>query len=199
MILGITGNIASGKSRVAARMAELGAAAVSADQLAREVVAPGSETLAALVNVFGEAILAADGSLDRSRLAEIVFADVGARKRLEAITHPAIGRLAEERLRRLWQEGHRLVVYEAPLLFEAGAVGRVDRVLVVLADTEVRLARLMARDGLDREAALRRIRAQMPQEEKAARADYVIDNSGSWEDCRRQVDALYRRLLSSAD
>ncbi len=199
MILGITGNIASGKSRVAARMAELGAAAVSADQLAREVVAPGSETLAALVNVFGEAILAADGSLDRSRLAEIVFADVGARKRLEAITHPAIGRLAEERLRRLWQEGHRLVVYEAPLLFEAGAVGRVDRVLVVLADTEVRLARLMARDGLDREAALRRIRAQMSQEEKAARADYVIDNSGSWEDCRRQVDALYRRLLSSAD
>jgi len=199
MILGITGNIASGKSRVAARMAELGAAAVSADQLAREVVAPGSETLAALVNVFGEAILAADGSLDRSRLAEIVFADVGARKRLEAITHPAIGRLAEERLRRLRQEGHRLVVYEAPLLFEAGAVGRVDRVLVVLADTEVRLARLMARDGLDREAALRRIRAQMPQEEKAARADYVIDNSGSWEDCRRQVDALYRRLLSSAD
>ncbi|WP_222862873.1 dephospho-CoA kinase [Geothermobacter ehrlichii] len=197
MILGITGNIASGKSRVAARMVELGAVALSADQLAREAVGPGSDTLTKLVAVFGDAILAADGSLDRPRLAEIVFADAEARKRLEAITHPAIARLAEERLRRLRQEGHRLVVYEAPLLFEAGAEGRVDRVLVVLAATEVRLARLMARDGLEREAALSRIRAQMPQEEKAARADYVIDNSGDWEDCRRQVDDLYRRLVSS--
>ncbi|GAB4553930.1 MAG: dephospho-CoA kinase [Geothermobacteraceae bacterium] len=196
MVLGITGNIASGKSRVAARFGELGAVVVSADQLAREAVEPGTPALAAIVRRFGEAVLQDDGSLDRQKLGGLVFADAEARRQLEMITHPAIARLAEERLRQL-RGTKKLVVYEAPLLFEAGAEGRVDRVLVVTADEEVRLARLMARDGLDRRAALQRIRAQLPQEQKAARADYVIDNSGDWQECCRQVDALWTELTAT--
>jgi len=196
MVLGITGNIASGKSRVAARFGELGAAVVSADQLAREAVAPGTAALAAIVRRFGQAILRDDGSLDRQKLGGLVFADAEARRQLESITHPAIARLAEERLMRL-RGTRKLIVYEAPLLFEAGAEGRVDRVLVVTAEEEVRLARLMDRDGLDRRAALQRIRAQLPQEQKAVRADYVIDNSGDWQECCRQVDALWRELTAS--
>lgn len=195
-MLGITGNIASGKSRVAARFGELGAVVVSADQLAREAVEPGTPALAAIVRRFGEAVLQDDGSLDRQKLGGLVFADAEARRKLEMITHPAIARLAEERLRQL-RGTKKLVVYEAPLLFEAGAEGRVDRVLVVTADEEVRLARLMARDGLDRRAALQRIRAQLPQEQKAARADYVIDNSGDWQECCRQVDALWTELTAT--
>lgn len=193
MILGVTGNIASGKSRVVARLGELGAAVVSADQLAREAVQPGSRCLAEIVRQFGRDVLLVDGSLDRQKLAGVVFGNAEARRRLEAITHPAIAHLAEERLAALGRNC-RLVVYEAPLLFEAGAESRVDRVLVITASEEVRLARLMARDGLDRRAALQRIRAQMPQEDKIARADYVIDNSGDWESCRRQVDSLWRFL-----
>lgn len=195
-MLGITGNIASGKSRVAARFGELGAVVVSADQLAREAVEPGTPALAAIVRRFGKAVLQDDGSLDRQKLGGLVFADAEARRQLEMITHPAIARLAEERLRQL-RGTKKLVVYEAPLLFEAGAEGRVDRVLVVTADEEVRLARLMARDGLDRRAALQRIRAQLPQEQKAARADYVIDNSGDWQECCRQVDALWTELTAT--
>jgi dephospho-CoA kinase len=194
MILGITGNIASGKSRVAARFARLGAVVVSADQLAREAVAPGSDALRALVRRFGDRILREDGDLDREALGRIVFADSAARQELEAITHPAIARLADERLASLRAEKHPLVVYEAPLLFEANAVNRVDRVLLVAVAPEVQLARLMARDGLDEEASRQRIEAQMPQADKVARADYVITNSGDWDACERQVDALFEEL-----
>ncbi|RME35710.1 MAG: dephospho-CoA kinase [Deltaproteobacteria bacterium] len=197
MVLGVTGNIASGKSRVAARLGELGAAVVSADQLAREAVAPGTSCLAEIVRCFGPGILGPDGRLDRQKLGALVFGDTEARRRLEEITHPAIAQLAEERLAGL-RASHALVVYEAPLLFEAGAEGRVDRILLVTADERVRLKRLMARDGLDRRAALQRIRAQMPQEAKVARADYVIDNSGDWDSCRRQVDSLWRQLTGAS-
>jgi len=193
MILGITGGIASGKSLATAYFAELGAAVVSADELARDIVNPGSPTLQALVERFGAGILAG-GVLDREALAAIVFADPASRADLERITHPAIGRLAEERLAALRRNDVPLVVYEAPLLFEAGAEGRVDRVLAVTVAPEIQLARLMARSGLEREAAAARIAAQMPQAEKAARADYVIDNSGTAEALRDAVRALYLRL-----
>lgn len=197
MILGVTGGIASGKSLATAFFAELGAAVVSADALARDVVKPGSATLQALVERFGPGILAG-GALDREALAAIVFADPASRADLDRITHPAIGRLAEQRLADLRQGGAPLVVYEAPLLFEAGAEGRVDMVLTVTVDPEVQLARLMARSGLDREAAAARIAAQMPQAEKAARADYVIDNSATPEALRAEVAALYRQLTGQA-
>jgi len=194
LILGVTGGIASGKSMVTEAFRSLGACVVSADELSREAVAPGSETLARLVAQFGRGILLPDGSLDRKALAERIFRDRGARAALNRITHPAIASLAEMRLQELVRQGERLIVYEAPLLFEAGAEGRVDAVLVVRIEESQQLARLMRRDGLNEAQARARIAAQMPQAEKVARADFVIDNSGTPEGTLRQVKSLFSRL-----
>jgi len=194
LILGVTGGIASGKSLVTEIFRSLGALVVSADELAREAVLPGSETLCRLVGQFGRDILQADGSLDRKTLAERVFTNAGAREALNRITHPAIAALAEKRLQELSQQAGRLVVYEAPLLFEAGAEKRVDAVLVVSIDEPLQVERLMRRDGLTEGQARARIAAQMPQAEKVARADYVIDNSGSPEATAEQVRKIFREL-----
>lgn len=196
MVLGITGGIATGKSTVAALFAELGAVLVSADTLAREVVSPGTKVLAKLAARFGSEILAADGSLDREALAALVFADEKNREVLNQITHPAIASLAEERLDHLRQTDAALIVYEAPLLFEAAAEGRVDKVLVVTATADIQLRRLMARSRLDRAAAVARVDAQMPLAEKVRRADFVIDNSGDVNQTRQAVAALYRQLIA---
>ena len=198
LVLGLTGSIASGKSSVAAIFADLGAVVVSADQLARAAVAPGSPALAELVAVFGPAILTAQGDLDRKALGQVVFADPAARERLNAITHPAIARLAEARLRELRASGVPLVVYEAALLFEAAAEQRVDAVLVVTIDPALQQARLAGRDQLDPEAVRARIDAQWSQAAKVARADFVIDNSGTLAETRSQVAALYQHLLLRA-
>ena len=196
LVLGLTGSIASGKSSIAAMFADLGATVVSADQLAREVVAPGSATLQALVEAFGPSLVDAAGILDREALAQRVFDDPQARARLNAITHPAIARLAEARLRELRTRHVPLVIYEAPLLFEAGAAQRVDLVLTVMLDPVVLRQRLAGRDHLAPAEMQARIDAQWPQAEKIARADFVIDNSGSLAETRRQVAALYQHLLS---
>lgn len=198
MVLGITGGIASGKSSVTEMFRRRGALVVSADALAREVVRPGSPVLRQLVARFGAGILGADGSLDRAALGARIFSDEASRRALNEITHPAIARLARERLTQSRQSGAPLVIYEAPLLFEAGAEGRVDKVLVVKIRPETQLARLMVRDGLSEPDARRRIAAQMPQEEKLARADYVIDNSGTLQDTEAQVRALLERLLGAS-
>lgn len=194
MVLGVTGGIASGKSTVTGLLRALGAAVVSADELARQAVLPGSKVLDRLEGRFGRRILTAEGRLDRPVLAEIVFGDERARQDLNAIMHPAIAELAEKALGRLRGEGAPLVIYEAPLLFEAGAEGRVDAVLVVTVGEATQLRRLMERDGLDEAAARARIAAQMSQEEKVARADYVIDNSGDLESTREKVQRLFQRL-----
>lgn len=194
MVLGITGNIASGKSAVSALFRDLGAEVLSADELAREVVAPGGAVLRQLVARFGQGILQPDGTLDRPVLGRIIFADAGARAELNRIIHPAIAELSVARLEQLRGRGLALVVYEAPLLFEAGARSRVDRVLCVCVDPEVQLRRLMARDGIDEAAALQKMAAQMPQQEKVALSDFMIDNSGSLEQTRAQVEELFSRL-----
>jgi dephospho-CoA kinase len=199
MVLGITGNIASGKSTVAERFAECGAVLVSADQLAREVVNPGSPTLAALVEEFGEEILTAGGSLNREVMGQVVFADSEKRKKLESIVHPAIAHLADCRLADLRKAPEDVIVYEAPLLFEAGGEGRVDQVLVVTVDPAVQEERLVKRDGLSGTEARQRIEAQWPQAEKIRRADYVIDNSGSVQQTLAEVDTLYHYLVDSRD
>jgi dephospho-CoA kinase len=196
LVLGITGGIAAGKSSVAAMFAELGAVAVSADQLAREAVAPGSATLQELSATFGPAIVDGDGALDREALAQRVFDDPAARARLNAITHPAIARLAEARLHQLRASGVPLVVYEAPLLFEAGAASRVDLVLTVTVDPQVQQQRLTAREHRSPTENRARIDAQWPQAEKVVHADFVIDNSGSLAETQRMVTALYRYLLA---
>jgi len=196
-VLGVTGSIASGKSTVAKMFAELGAAVVSADELAREVVVPGEPALSAVVAAFGAGVLRADGRLDRDELGRRVFADPAARKRLEAILHPAIRARAEQRLAELRRSQVPLVVYEAPLLFEAGAEGRVDAVLTVTVDEEEQLRRVVERDGLSVEEARRRIAAQMPQAEKAARSDFRIDSGCSLQTLRAAVAALYGSLVAS--
>ena len=194
MILGLTGGIASGKSSVADFFVASGALLVSADLLAREVVNPGSPTLLTLVEVFGEDLLTPAGGLNRAALAKRVFADPVARRRLESITHPAIAHLADCRLASLKASPHDLIVYEAPLLFEAGAEKRVDLVLVVVVDPATQLARLQQRDRLSAEEAEQRIHSQWPQADKVQKADFVIDNSGPLAQTRTMVDALYHYL-----
>ena len=194
MILGITGNIASGKSFVADIFVECGAILVSADLLAREVVTPGSPTLASLVDAFGLDILTAGGSLDREVMAQKVFVDPLARHHLESIIHPAIAHLADCRLTELKNSPHDLIVYEAPLLFEVGAEGRVDKVLVVVIDPALQMERLLQRDKLSETEARQRADAQWPQADKVQRADFVIDNSGSLEQTRSAVTSLYDYL-----
>ncbi|WP_020677188.1 dephospho-CoA kinase [Geopsychrobacter electrodiphilus] len=195
LILGITGSIATGKSLVTELLRQKGAAVLSADQLARDVVAPGTETLAALVKMFGPQILTRAGALDRECLGRLVFADAEARQKMNKLMHPAIAQLAEDRLAVLAQTGVALVVYEAPLLYEAGAEKRVDKVLVVTLDPGLQLSRLVERDHLDVGEALQRIQAQMSQAEKKTRADYLIDNSGSLHDLQIQVDRLWAKLV----
>lgn len=199
MILGVTGGIACGKSTVAALFEKLGAQVISADAIARELVTPGSAVLAQLVARFGRTIVAADATLDRQRLAALVFGDDTARQALDAIMHPAIAILSSQKLQQavLRQPG-QLVVYEAPLLYEAGAEGRVDKVLAVTIDPELQVQRLQQRDQCSPDAARQRIAAQWPQAEKARRADYVIDNSHGLDALHQQVAALYQQLMAAS-
>jgi dephospho-CoA kinase len=192
-IIGLTGGIASGKSTVAAILRELGVPVIDADLLAREVVQPGQPAHAAIVAAFGADILDPDQSINRPRLAGLVFADQEARRRLEAITHPAIRRAAEEKLLALESSGARVAVYMAPLLIEAGATSRVDEVWVVYVDRETQLERLLRRDDMSREEALARIDAQMPMEEKRLHGRVVIDNRGPREETERIVQQLWER------
>ena len=197
LILGVTGNIASGKSTVAKELARRGAAVLDADQLAREVVESGSAVLKKLVKLFGNEILQQDGNLDRDRLGQMVFADVKVRAMLNQIIHPEIAKKSVDRLSRLQSDPDLpLIVYEASLLFEVGAESRVDKVLVVKIDPEQQLQRLISRDRLSREGARQRIAAQMPQQQKVERADYVIDNSGSAAATRQQIDALWPQWVA---
>jgi dephospho-CoA kinase len=194
-VIGLTGGIASGKSSVAGMLEKLGAVIIDADLLAREVVAPGEPAYRDIVSAFGAGILNPDRTINRRALGGLVFADPEARRRLESITHPAIGRKAEERIAELRQSGLPAIFYMAPLLIEAGVTSRVDELWVVYVDRETQLQRLMARDGSSREEALGRIAAQMPIEEKKKFGSVVIDNSGTPEETARQVKDIWEREL----
>ncbi len=197
MILGLTGNIASGKSTIAAELRKRGAVVIDADQLARQVVEPGSPTLARIAEVFGCQVLTADGILDREMLGRLVFADEGKRNQLNAIVHPAIAELADARMAELAGcQDLPLVIYEAPLLYEVGAQSRVDKVLLIRVDPQVQLQRLMSRNGYSEQEARQRIASQMDQAEKERRADFVIDNSGSIEQTLEQVDLFWKRWVA---
>ena len=196
MVLGVTGGIATGKSSVAQMFSDRGVPVVSADVIARQAVAPGSATLDALVAHFGPEILSADGTLDRVELGKTVFADPSAREELNRITHPEIARLAISELDKLGAAGHPLILYEAPLLFEAGAESRVDQILVVITDPDIQLERLVRRDGISSAAALARIEAQMPLAEKVRRADWLVDNSGTMTQTAAQVENIHQELTT---
>jgi len=199
LLVGLTGGIATGKSTVSEILAHLGAVLVDADQLAREVVAPGEPALAEVVREFGE-VRQPDGALDRKKLAAIVFADPSRRKRLEAILHPAIRARFDARLDALTREGFEgIVVFDAPVMIESGGYKNMDRLIVVVTDEATQRARLVARDA-DAADGERRIASQMPLAEKAKLADYVIDNTGdraATEARTREVHAALLRDLAA--
>ena len=199
LLVGLTGGIATGKSTVSEILARLGAILVDADQLAREVVAPGEPALAKVVREFGD-VLRPDGTLDRKKLAAIVFAEPSRRKRLEAILHPAIRERFDARLDALTREGFEgIVVFDAPVMIESGGYKNMDRLIVVVTDEATQRARLVARDA-DAADGERRIASQMPLAEKAKLADYVIDNTGdraATEARTREVHAALVRDLAA--
>jgi len=196
-LIGLTGGIATGKSTVAEILTGLGAAVVDADALAHEVTAVGSEAVAVIARDLGAEYVRADGSLDRPRLAERVFADRALLARLNAIVHPRVRSLIAERVHDLAARGAQVVVIDVPLLLESRERYEVDAVWLVYAPEPVQIRRLMARNGLSRSQAELRVRAQMPIEEKRRLADVVIDNTEDRLALRRQVEALYRELLAS--
>ena len=190
----MTGNIGSGKSTVAAMLREAGIPVLDADRISREVTAPGGRAYDAVVQAFGREILRDDGSIDRKRLGEIVFADPGSRDRLERITHPAIFGAMKEAIAGIEREGHRAAVVEAALIHESGKKGLFEAVISVTCDRETALSRLAARDGMSRSQAEARLRAQMDADRKAEASEYVIDNSGTLDETRRRVAALAAML-----
>lgn len=202
-LIALTGGIASGKSTVAARLAERGAVHIDADQLAREVVEPGTPALAKVVDEFGPEVLREDGSLNRPALGALVFSDPAALQRLNGIVHPAIW----ARTRALVQDAtaadpNAIVVYDLPLLVEVdgerGLGQEFDLIAVVHADEDVRMKRMLELRGMSESDAANRLRSQASDAERLAIADVVIDTSGSMEHTLEQADALYDRLRAAA-
>jgi dephospho-CoA kinase len=187
-LIGVTGGIATGKSTVDRMLADHGAIVIEADELAREAVRPGEPTLDEVATRFGSDVIRPDGTLDRGRVGEIVFADAEARRDLERITHPRIMELMQERIAAALAGPARLVAVDIPLLFESAREGMFQGVLLVYAPRDVQLRRLRERNGLDEDAALQRLAAQLPIDEKRDRATWIIDNSHGIDATARAVD-----------
>ncbi len=198
LLVALTGNIASGKSAVAAQLAALGAVVIDADVLAREVVAPGTPALDKIAARWGPAMRTADGSLDRAALRTIVFADPQEREALNAIVHPGVESLRRARIEAARHAGAEVVVCDIPLLFETRLDRAFECIVVVDAPEAMRLARLLERRGLSIDVARQMIAAQLPAGPKRARADYVIENSGSMQELRDAADALWQSLHARA-
>ncbi|MGH7826732.1 MAG: dephospho-CoA kinase [Candidatus Binatia bacterium] len=196
-LVGLTGGIASGKSTVAAILQRLGAHIIDADALAREVVQPGETAWQEVAETFGNEILQQDQTLDRSKLRTIIFNNPEARKQLEAITHPKIRQLAQQRIRELTAAGASLIVYVAPLLFETNIHLWLRPVILVACDPATQKQRLRQRDQLSDEEIERHLQAQMSLKEKRPLADYVVENIGSLEDLERQVAAVVAKIQST--
>jgi dephospho-CoA kinase len=196
-VIALTGGIASGKSTISRRLADLGAVIVDADLLSRDAVEPGSPGLEAVVERFGAGVLTADGSLDRPALGAIVFSDESARADLNAIVHPQVRRLAAARLAEIARDApDAIAIYDVPLLAETGVDHSFDLVVVADADAPTRIDRLVRLRGLDRAEAERRVAAQATDEERRALADVLIDTTGTLDDTYGQVDALWDDLRS---
>lgn len=196
--IGLTGNVASGKSAVAEWFRSWGATIIDADQLVREAQAPGEPLLAAMAGRFGSEVLRPDGSLDRGRMREIMVHDASARRDLNALVHPEVQRRRQHKLEAARQRGDLVVVSDIPLLYEVMDPSEFDAVVLVDAPEPVRLDRLVQRRRLDRNEARALIAAQMPSSAKRARADYIIDNDGTLEDLRRAAHEVWTLLLERA-
>jgi len=193
-LFGLTGGIASGKSTVAARLRAHGVPVIDADELAREVVGPGTEGLRAVVEAFGEGVLDASGALDRKALGRIVFADAGARRALNAITHPRIGQRTAAVAGELARAGEPLGCYEAALLVENGLVDMFRPLVVVSCPESLQIERIQARDSASRDEAAARIAAQKPLREKVVAADFVIETDCPIERTLQRTDEVLRAI-----
>lgn len=194
--VGLTGSIGVGKSYVSSIFAELGCHVLDADQTAREVVMPGAPGLVAVTKVFGDEILNPDGTLNRKQLGAVVFGDEEKRQRLNGILHPFIIARQDEILNGWEAEDPKGIgIVDAALMIESGGYRRFDKLIVVHCRPEVQLERLMLRDNLSRDEALRRINSQMSQEEKQRFADYLIDTSDGFEITRNQTVQVYNKLV----
>lgn len=195
MRIALTGGIAAGKSTIARRLTELGAVVVDADALAREAVEPGSEGLASIAEAFGDEVVGVDGALDRAALGSIVFADPARRRELEGITHPAVRRLAAERMAAAEAaDPAAVVVYDVPLLAESGPDHGFELVVVAHAPAATRIERMVGLRGMDRAEAERRVASQASDAERLAIADVVIDTDGTLDATLEQVDRLWERV-----
>ena len=194
LIAGLTGNVAAGKSAVAELWRRAGVPVLSADELAREAVEPGTEALDGIAELFGPGVLRADGTLDRAAVRRIVFRDDGARRRLEAIVHPEVKRLRDEWTGRRRDAGAQLVVWEIPLLFETGTEDEVDVVVVVDAPEDVRRRRIVETRGLGGEEAEAIMEAQLPAAVKRRMADCVVDNGGTRGELAERATEVLRAL-----
>ena len=199
LLVGLTGGIGSGKSEVSRRLAALGAVIVDADAIAREVVEPGTDGLAAVVAEFGDAVLAADGSLDREALAAVVFGDEQARRRLNGIVHPLVGaRTMQLIVAAAEADPHAVVVNDVPLLAEGGMKDRYEAVVVVDTDPQTQLDRLVGMRGMTEADAKARMAAQATREQRLAIADYVIRNDGDLDQLQKQVEEVWNVLAARA-
>ncbi|WP_129691831.1 dephospho-CoA kinase [Gottfriedia acidiceleris] len=194
-IFGLTGSIASGKSTVSNFLKELNVPIVDADVIAKEVVEIGQPAYKKIVEAFGSEILLDSGEINRPFLGSIIFNNKEKRLQLNEIVHPEVRREMKEQADRYIKQGEPLVILDIPLLYEGNSIELVEKVIVVTVSEENQLKRLMNRNGLTKEDALLRIASQIPVKEKAARADYVINNNGDFEDTKRQVKDLLNKII----
>jgi dephospho-CoA kinase len=192
-LIGLTGGVGSGKSTVAGILRDLGADIVDADEAAHAVYAPGTPGFDAVVSEFGPEYVR-DGNIDRARLGRLVFDDEDARGRLNAIVHPLVREWMAERTREAAERGAEVVIHDVPLLYENGLEDLFSSIVLVYAPEDVQLARLVQERGLDEDRARAMIAAQMPIDEKRRRAHHVIDNSGTREETRRQVEEMWAQM-----
>jgi len=194
-VLGLTGNIASGKSFVASIFEKLGARVIDVDDIARKIVEPNQPAWNEIVGKFGDAILNPDKTIDRKKLGDIIFNDEVKRELLNNITHPGIMAIVREKVEEYRNQNVEITIIEAALIVEKGGLkDLIDKLIVVIADEETQFGRLTERDDLDEEEAISRINSQMPAEEKMGFADYVIDNSGRPDETKIQVQKIWHEL-----
>ena len=199
LVVGLTGGIASGKSTVSRMFREAGIPVICADDLAHEVVKPGSAALDEIRRTFGEEFLDSDGALDRVAMAGLVFQDKDKRRALESIIHPRVGEEREKLLQEFAAQGYKIVIVDVPLLYESGWTDSFDMIVVAYVPPDIQIQRLIARDSLAPEEARSRLDAQMPIDEKKELAERVIDNTGSMEHTREQVTNIIEDLMDMAN
>lgn len=199
ILVGLTGGLATGKSAVARLFQDCGAVVLDADVLARQLVEPGKPAWRDIVRAFGKQVLSPDRSLDRHALAKIVFRNRAKLKKLNAIVHPRVAREQTRLTREIARKApDAVILYDAPVLIEAGAHKRMDKIVVVSADQETQIKRLRNRNHLSRTEALRRIQSQLPLAQKVKLADYVIDGTLSFEQTKNEVQRIYDELQQRA-